>query len=168
MARPRGQVKRRSFAWGVLVLGVVGLAVTFGSIALSVWAPTEWEAAPLAAGTAGIGISFFVGVLILANVTETFSVAVVRHAIAAAFVATFLYLFGVKSFFAVTESTENKTFASDMLDLFGDLLKIIIPFYFIVEGAAAGAVRYQKAKGPSESEPTASETASASAHHPGA
>jgi hypothetical protein len=54
-----------------------------------------------------------------------------------------------------------------MLDLFGDLLKIIIPFYFIVEGAAAGAVRYQKAKGPSESEPTASETASASAHDPG-
>jgi hypothetical protein len=142
---------------GALLLATVSCAI----IAVAAWFSSEkWPATlpPLAAGTAIIAVIFFIGVLMLGYTSPgPITLEGVRHAIAASFVVTFLVLIGLTAWFpgqksstdtntTTTEAGATQT-AKDLLDGFIDLLKIIIPFYFVVEGASRGAVRFQELKG---------------------
>jgi len=146
---------------GALLLAAVASAV----IVLAVWLSSEgWPATlpPLAAGTAVVGVIFFMGVLMPTyQAPGPITLDAVRHAIAASFVVMFLVLLGLTAWFpgkedqsqtgaqgtqsAASEPGATET-AKGLADGFLDLLKIIIPFYFVVEGGAMGAVRFQEVK----------------------
>ena len=99
---------------------------------------------------------FFVGVLILALRQGDFELPMIRHAIAAALVATFLFLLSVNIFFALDGGKELSDAGQKLLDALISLMTIVFFFYFVTEGAAQGVVRYQDSKnrgaGPNEPE----------------
>jgi hypothetical protein len=134
--------------WRLRILGILELLIIGGSIAASTLVDESIVRAPLAAGAAATGIVFFVGVLALGSQVE-FNIASMRHAIAAAFTSTFIFLVGINVFFDVgqpTDATQLSESGQQIFDAFITLMKVIIAFYFVAEGAVQGITRYSEAK----------------------
>jgi hypothetical protein len=139
MSSPGGA---RSSPWPLLTLAILELGIIAGSITASLLVSSNIERAPLAAGAAATGIIFFVGVLLFARGEQPVTIVSMRHAIAAGFTAMFLFLLSINVFFANTLSAAGKEFT----DAFIDLMKIIIPFYFVSEATVQGVAKYSEEK----------------------
>jgi hypothetical protein len=125
---------------GALALGLTALGIIGGSIAASLLVGPSQERAPLAAGSAAIGVVFFLGVLMLGNTgDQPFTLDAVRHAITAGFVTTYFTLLGFSAWYSGKTGT---SFAPNLMSTFTDLLKIILPFYFVTEAG----VQFQKTR----------------------
>ena len=123
---------------GALALGVVALAVLGGTL---VWSNLAESRAPLAFAVSAIGVIFFLGVLMLGSPDPgSFRSGAVRHAIAAAFVTSYLTLL---AFLVWNGPFEDSPLAGRLLDSFTGLMQIIVPFYF----ASEAVIQCQRMRG---------------------
>lgn len=135
------RVRHRAIFWGALALGLVGLLIIGGSLALNIYVERLGRS-PLAFAVAAEGVVFFLGVLMLGHFTalETGRAeSAMRHAIAAGFFASYVTLLGLYSF--IEEFTQAEL-ARTLVNNFTYLMGIIVAFYF----GSTALVEYGKSK----------------------